>query len=29
MFEACIVLLQSTLGKLKKEVARFFGQLSE
>ncbi|KXZ56071.1 hypothetical protein GPECTOR_2g953 [Gonium pectorale] len=29
MFEACIVLLHSTLTKLKREVARFYGQLSE
>eukprot|EP00198_Chlamydomonas_reinhardtii_P003541 XP_001692877.1 flagellar associated protein [Chlamydomonas reinhardtii] len=28
MFEACIVLLQSTLGKLKREVQRFYGQLT-
>ncbi|GIL66635.1 hypothetical protein Vafri_20126 [Volvox africanus] len=28
MFEACIVLLHSTLGKLKREVARFYGQLT-
>ncbi len=29
MFEACIVLLQSTMGKLKREVARFYGQLPQ
>jgi hypothetical protein len=28
MFEACIVLLQSTLHKLKREVARFHGTLA-
>lgn len=28
MFEACIVLLNSTLSKLKREVARFYGQLT-
>lgn len=28
MFEACIVLLQSTLSKLKREVKRFYGNLT-